>query len=1433
MPTIIENDTTLIVANGSSVNDITVNSFGVLRVSAGGTANKTTVNTNGYMHVSSGGTANYTTVNRNGLMYVSANGKANYTTVNDNGIMYVSSQGTANSTTVNWLGALFVSPSGTANSTTVKGDLYVYNGGTVNYTTVSSGGHLDVESGGTANNTTVSSGGRLDVYSGGKANYTTVNDNGIMYVSSQGTANNTTVSSGGQLDVDSGGTANSTTVNWLGALFVSPSGTANYTTVKGDLYVYNGGTVNYTTVYSSGDLCVYNGATANSTTVTSGGKMQVNDDGKASNTTVYSGGHLDVNNGATANSTTVYSGGKMQVNDGGTANKTTVSSGGNLTVDGGTANNTTVSSDGAMFVNDDATANNTTVASGGYLCVDGGTANSTTVNDGELFVSDGGTANDTTVSQGGYMHIFYSGTANDTTVSGGGNLTVDGGTANDTTVNSGGSLTVYNGGTANGATVNSRGRLTVNSGGMANGATVNSGGNLFVNSGGMASDATVSSGGRLDVYGSGTATGWLTMHSGAIVSAYADSIIDFDISPLEPGYKALVNNLSLIQGTPTYTATVSTTQSIGDYVLAEGAANFTGSVTVKCGGAEDLTLAVGETKLGDAFAYSLTVKDSQLLLTLAPPDTTPPEPPVAQASTTEPTNQDVTVTAAFSDDSEVKQYSLDGSTWSEYTEGIVLTENGMVYFRAADAAGNVCDPVSYTVSNIDKVAPEAPTAQASTTEPTNQDVTVTAAFSDDSEAKEYSLDGSTWSEYTEPVALAENGTVSFRGTDTAGNASEVTTVVVDNIDKIAPEAPTAQASTTEPTNQDVTVTAAFSDDSEVKQYSLDGAEWSDYTDPVVLAENGAVSFRGTDAAGNVSDIATVVVDNIDKVQPEAPTATADATWTVDPVAVTAAFSDDSVVREYSLDGEDWLDYTEPVVVRDNGTVYFRGTDAAGNTSEITSYAVGSIVEPIVLEGRGTATLKANLPVAGAYALGGDFGNITGVVAVYNDLKMVGIGTLKKGVLYFRNGQPVLLDNSLKTKVKVKVKGGRNLDFTLTLTPEKVYARGDHSDDWGDRNAMGADGAVGDAGLLGEDSKGAPAVEDWVGFGDKVDYKAFTLDSAASVVFDLEATDATRIEILSLSGRQGKYAARTLSGTTARLDQASGKYVCSTRPVALEAGTYYLAVKSTNAARGADAEYTVSVGADSVFYTEGDNTDDAWRGAPAIAGGAKQDDWVGIGDAVDYRAIEVDEKGGFYSFSLSGVENDVKLTVYSVAANGSLKRVKSVTATATKDTASTGPLMLAGGGNYVLEVTATGAKKGRNSHYSVNMDELGVFTGLANNTWNAATALDGEFQGCLGKGGGADPLDYLDLSAWQGGLSLEMEAGSVKASFYDENHHAVKLASVACANDTVRTNVSLLTLKDGDNVADSIRIAALDEAVRYLKLEAIGTGMNAYRIATLA
>ncbi|MBR4611239.1 MAG: AIDA repeat-containing protein, partial [Kiritimatiellae bacterium] len=345
-------------------------------------------------------------------------------------------------------------------------------------------------------------------------------------------------------------------------------------------------------------------------------------------------------------------------------------------------------------------------------------------------------------------------------------------------------------------------------------------------------------------------------------------------------------------------------------------------------------------------------------------DKVAPEAPTASADITEPTNQSVTVTAVFSADSVVKQYSLDvGQSWQDYADGVVFEANGSIIFKAIDAAGNEAVSEAFAVANIDKVAPEAPTASADITDPTNGDVTVTATFSDDSTSKEYSLDGQTWNAYAEPIVLSGNGAVSFRGTDAAGNFSTVTTYEVTNIDKVAPEAPTASADITAPTNQAVTVTATFSDDSILKEYSLDGQTWSTYTEPIVFSDNGTIYFRSTDAAGNVSDVASYEVSNIDKVAPEAPTASADITaLTNGDVTVTAVFSDDSAVKEYSLDGQTWIAYTQGAVFSDNGTVSFRGTDAAGNVSDVTTYEVANIdkTAPVIkLVGDTTTPLQAS------------------------------------------------------------------------------------------------------------------------------------------------------------------------------------------------------------------------------------------------------------------------------------------------------------------------------------------------------------------------------------------------------------------------------------------------------------------------------------------
>ena len=239
--------------------------------------------------------------------------------------------------------------------------------------------------------------------------------------------------------------------------------------------------------------------------------------------------------------------------------------------------------------------------------------------------------------------------------------------------------------------------------------------------------------------------------------------------------------------------------------------------------------------------------------------------PTVTASTTAVTNKNVKLTAAYSDGTVTKQYSTDNKTWNTYSSAISASANGTYYFRGVDAYGVFSAVTKYKVSDIDKTPPNRPSASASTTKVTNQNVTVTAVFSDDSVKKQYSLNNETWKTYKAAgVTLKSNGTVYFRGIDEAGNISAVKTFTVKNIDKTAPDKPTiASVSTTAMTNKSVTVKASFSSDSAKKQYSLNNETWKTYKAAgVTLKSNGTVYFRGIDAAGNISKVASRKVSNI-------------------------------------------------------------------------------------------------------------------------------------------------------------------------------------------------------------------------------------------------------------------------------------------------------------------------------------------------------------------------------------------------------------------------------------------------------------------------------------------------------------------------------------------------------------------------------------------
>jgi autotransporter passenger strand-loop-strand repeat protein len=993
------------------------------------------------------------------------------------------------------------------------------------------------------------------------------------------------------------------------------------------------------------------------------------------NGTYYRDAIVFVFGGATINDTTVYNGGVLTVTKGATVSGTLAT--GNKALintfrypisDEDWFDDEPVFSAGAVF-------ESTTVKNGAEFYLDDGAVASSTVvkNNGQVYVYGGCTATSTTVSDWGTVYVY------------------GGGSADEVAVGSCGELHVARGGTAT-EVVENGGAVEI-----ADGAVVTFAENTFcgleltsgmatVHSGTVAKSATIRNGSML-VYSGGKVTGELTIAEGGEVSLAVESVVDFDISVVSPGGAALINDWSLVDDAGAYcTITTSETQAVGTYALAGGAAGFDKSITVVTDTDAELgVITVGGELTTEKYIYALGVTDGTLGLTVKLADTEPPVKPVAAADITTATNRNVTVTAAFSNDSAVREYSLDGETWQSYTTGIVMSDNGTVYFRAADEAGNVSDIAEYEVTNIDKVAPEKPVATADVTDPTNQCITVTAAFSDDSTVKQYSLDNRTWQTYTAGVTVCDNGTVYFRAADEAGNVSDVAEYEVTNIDKVAPEKPVATADVTDPTNQCITVTAAFSDDSTVKQYSLDNRTWQTYTAGVTVCENGTVYFRAADTAGNVSDVAEYTVANIDTVAPDAPVAAADITTaTTGKVTVTATFSDDSAQKQYSTDQKTWQAYTSGVVFTENGTVYFRGTDKAGNISDVTSYTVSNIIVDDFSTG-GTvapgaeAVFTPKLEAAGLYTVSGTFKTAKGSVTVVDKTgKKVASGSVKNGVVTFKN--PLLLDNS---------------------------------------------------------------------------------------------------------------------------------------------NTYKVVVKNTDK-KGTTSAYTVELKAKELF-TKGDNSDDTLKGAKTLAAGTTANDWVGYGDAVDYYKLGVNTAGGIYDLSLSGVKNNVKLTVYSKSG----AKVKTVTASAKKPSIPLADLCLDSGSYAVIE--APKAAKAQNSDYALKFTEKATFN-RSNNDWNHAEALtaDATFAGALSKAAGGDTVDYCDVSALSN-LSFTNTAGKVKVSFFGADMQAVKVAvKVAGGKNKTAAAVSLASGK-----TDNFTIGTLPGSVKYLKIEAAGKTLNSYTIGKIA
>ncbi|MBP0723672.1 CehA/McbA family metallohydrolase [Bacillus sp. RG28] len=340
---------------------------------------------------------------------------------------------------------------------------------------------------------------------------------------------------------------------------------------------------------------------------------------------------------------------------------------------------------------------------------------------------------------------------------------------------------------------------------------------------------------------------------------------------------------------------------------------------------------------------------------------------------------DVNVTLKATDDLsgvQKTEYSLDGENWTKYDSPFKVSSSTKVYYRSTDNAGNQETQNEFYLQ-IDKGSEGGTENKAPVTilevDPSQPDgtngwykndvtVTLTAAAGSANVLKtEYSLDGENWIDYESPFIVSSSTKVYYRSTDIAGN-QETEKEYSLKLDKTAPvttkEVDPSQSEANGSYKTDVNVTLKATDDLsgvQKTEYSLDGENWTKYDSPFKVSSSTKVYYRSTDNAGNqetqnefylqidkgseggTENKAPVTILEVDPSQPDGTNG-----WYKNDVTVTltaAAGSANVLKTEYSLDGENWIDYESPFIVSSSTRVYYRSTDIAGNQETEKEYSL--------------------------------------------------------------------------------------------------------------------------------------------------------------------------------------------------------------------------------------------------------------------------------------------------------------------------------------------------------------------------------------------------------------------------------------------------------------------------------------------------------------
>ena len=214
---------------------------------------------------------------------------------------------------------------------------------------------------------------------------------------------------------------------------------------------------------------------------------------------------------------------------------------------------------------------------------------------------------------------------------------------------------------------------------------------------------------------------------------------------------------------------------------------------------------------------------------------------------------------------------------------------------------------------------------------------------------EYSTNnGTDWTKYETPITVTKNGEIHARISNSAGSSVNTATGNVENIDRLDPKMFTPSATNT--TNS-ITLTGSTEDAEktetdgcsgiDVYYFSIDGGEWqpengqaeTSYTfSGLVQGKEYTLKMKAVDKAGNETETEEIkcttgtvpgLVENTNVTFSYSPT-----TFTRGNVTVTIKTNVSGYTLQYSRNGTSWQNYSSPITMETNGTVYAKLVDSS-------------------------------------------------------------------------------------------------------------------------------------------------------------------------------------------------------------------------------------------------------------------------------------------------------------------------------------------------------------------------------------------------------------------------------------------------------------------------------------------------------------------------